>query len=130
MNDLVNMLQTLALVLTVLLEITMLLWIVYAFRKLIVVFNKLMEEMERPHVHVQTTTVAATTPAESPPTILPEEPAAPVVRYPCHRCKCKLPPLPLHSLIKDGVTILVFKCGRCGKETEIDPEKSEPVQPK
>lgn len=124
MNDLINLLQTLALVLTLILVIFVLGWIVYAFRKFVVLFNKLIEEMDQPKVQVHSATVTS---APEPPQnrIIREDVPAEIKRYPCHRCNAKLPEQPTHSVVKDETTLLVFKCKRCGKETEINPEVSE-----
>lgn len=123
MNDLINLLQTLALVLTLILVIFVLGWTVYAFRKFVVLFNKLVEELDRPQVQVHTNTVATTAPEPPPNRDIREDepPQVELKRYPCHRCKAKLPDVPALSVIKEGVTFLVFKCRRCGKETEVDP---------
>jgi hypothetical protein len=128
MNDLINLLQTLALVMTLILVIFVLGWTVYAFRKFVVLFNKLIEEIERPHKCLANDTPKATAPEplpEPPPNQSVQEDE--IKRYPCHRCKAKLPEAPTHSVIKDEVSVLVYKCRRCGKETEVDPATAEPV---
>jgi hypothetical protein len=130
MNDLINLLQTLALVLTLILVIFVLGWIVYAFRKFVVLFNRLIEEMEGPRCCCASQPDKATEKAivpEPPPNRDIQEDASPEIkRYPCHRCNAKLPEEPTHSVIKDEISILVFKCRRCGKETEINPTKDQP----
>jgi hypothetical protein len=129
MNDLVNLLQTLVLVLTLILVVFVLGWTVYAFRKFVILFNHLIDEIEKPRVCVHTEATATASP-ESRAVVAPvdaqEEPVE-LKRYPCHRCKAKLPEEPTHSVVKDEVNILVFKCRRCGKETEVDPLKTEPI---
>jgi DNA-directed RNA polymerase subunit RPC12/RpoP len=123
MNDLINLLQTLALVLTLILVIFVLGWTVYAFRKFVVLFNKLVDELERPQVQVHTSTIA-TAPPEPPVTREIDADTPPEIkRYKCHRCDAKLPETPTHSIVKDEVTLLVFKCRRCGKETEVNPDQ-------
>jgi DNA-directed RNA polymerase subunit RPC12/RpoP len=128
MNDLINLLQTLALVLTLILVIFVLGWIVYAFRKFVVLFNRLVEELEKPHVCVPHTATVSTAPASIPVVASEDAVVAPEVnRYACHRCKAKLPEAPTHSIVKDEIAFLVYKCRRCGKETEVDPAKTPPV---
>jgi ribosomal protein L40E len=129
MSDLINILQTLALVMTLLVVLFVLCWIVYAFRKFVTLFNKLIEEMERPRIHVQTTVSAAQPGAPVPtPEVLEEvDETAEIKRYPCHRCNARLPETPTHSVVKDEIAFLVYKCRRCGKETEVDPAKTLPV---
>ena len=137
MSDTVNALQTLALVLTCLVMLAILLWIVYFFPRMVRVFNAMLENLENPKVNVQTSTIStpmqitkdATVPVPEPqPTQTVQEDAAPEIkRYPCHRCSAKLPETPTHSIVKDGITLLVFKCRRCSKETEVDPEKTAPI---
>jgi DNA-directed RNA polymerase subunit RPC12/RpoP len=127
MTDLINLLQTLALVLTLLLVIFILLWIVYAFRKFVVLFNKMIEEIEKSLVRPQKMPVSEPEPVEeeeppAPPENVSDEPK----QYHCETCNAKLPLIPKHSVIKDTITLLVFKCRRCGKETEVDPAKGQP----
>jgi hypothetical protein len=127
MNDLINLLQTLALVLTLILVIFVLGWIVYAFRQFVVLFNKLIQELERPQVHVHTAT--ANTSPPSTPVEVKEDAVAPleIKRYACHVCRARLPEQPINGIIKDEISFLVYKCRRCGKETEVDPSKATPV---
>jgi hypothetical protein len=130
MTDLINLLQTLALVLTLILVIFVLGWIVYAFRKFVVLFNRLIEEIERPRCSCACRTDKATAPAivPAPPQnqSVEEEAEVPDEQYHCGTCDAKLPKIPKHSVIKDEISILVFKCRRCGKETEVDPAKGQP----
>jgi hypothetical protein len=127
MIEVINTLQTLASALTLMVQIFVLIGIVYAFRRCIKMFNALMEDLEAPKVNVATSTTTTTTLASASDriVILPE--AVPVKipeikRYKC-KCKAKLPETPEHSVIENDVTFLVFKCGRCGKDTKIDPSK-------
>lgn len=129
MNDLINLLQTLTLLVGLLCSIMVLLLIVYNLGRFATAFEKLIQAIDR--IGEATgccETPKAVGPPEPPPNQDIQENAAPKIkRYPCHRCDAKLPEEPINGVIKDGVSILVFKCRRCGKETEIDPEKSVPV---
>lgn len=135
MNDLVNALQTLALVLTLGLTLLTLVFVVYALAKLAGAFQELLKAIKQPHIHVHTATVTSSPgkqhvmEADAEPDTqedVPEDKIPPALerRYKCHRCNAKLPAEPTHSVIKETINYLVFKCRRCGKETEIDPEKT------
>jgi DNA-directed RNA polymerase subunit RPC12/RpoP len=129
MNDLINLLQTITLLVGLLLSITVLFLIVYTLGKFTTALQKLLKAIDQigqPVVQVHTSTIASA--PEPPPNRDIQEDAPPQMkRYPCGTCNAKLPEEPKHSVIKDDVSLLVFKCRRCGKETEINPEKWVPV---
>lgn len=127
MNDLVNPLQTLALVAVLVLTFAGLGWIVYAFTRFAAAFNKMIQTMEKTAEHTVTISTGQEEQAPEPPPNrdIREDVPVELKRYQCHRCHAKLPESPTHSIIKEAVTFLVFKCRRCGKETEVNPEASE-----
>lgn len=129
MKEVIDSLQTLVLCLTLLLTVFTLGWVVYAFRRVVILFNGLIEEFEKPRVYAQTATTTAAVESEvRQAEAQAPEAVPPIKRYPCHRCKAKLPEVPTHSRIEGETTFLVFKCKRCGKETEVDPA-TETVKP-
>lgn len=126
MADLINMLQTITLLAGLLLSVSVLFMIVYFIAKLATAFETMLKAIERIGQKI------AIVPVPEPVQVEEEAPAPPENRddepqqYHCTTCNAKLPLTPKHSVIKDEITLLVFKCRRCGKETEVDPAKGQP----
>src|SRR3546814_2853610 len=58
MNSVFNLMQTLAIGSTLMLILFVLGWMLYAFRRFVILFNQLMEELEKPRVCVHSTVTA------------------------------------------------------------------------
>lgn len=124
MKETLETLQTLVLLMTLLLQIIMVLGIVYAFRLILQVLREFSAgNIESIRGLLKTIDKAA---KEEPlmgahTKAQPSEATEPQIpRAKCHRCSAKLPEQPKDSRIEGEATILVFKCGRCGKDTEVD----------
>jgi DNA-directed RNA polymerase subunit RPC12/RpoP len=130
MADLINLLQTITLLAGLCLSVTVLFMIVYFLGKLASAFETLLKAIEKiGKEHA----IVPVRPTKEPEDEIDEpEPAPPAnqavepQQYHCETCNAKLPLMPKHSVIKDTITLLVFKCRRCGKETEVDPAKGQP----
>lgn len=131
MKDAIDALQTLILLLTVAIQLAILLGVVNTLRWIIPLLRELREmARDKPVVQiVQTNTSgAAATPAvpvivtaETELVDTPKKEQAPALpRYNC-RCKVRLPETPIHSVVRENTTFLVYKCGRCGKMMEVNP---------
>jgi hypothetical protein len=127
MKETLDTLQTLVLLMTLLLQTIMVLGIVYSFRLILQVLREfasgnadairsLLKTIEAPLGESKGSFIAPTNPLPPPPP--PSDPAIP--RAKCHRCQAKLPEVPKDSRIDGEATILIFKCGRCGKDTDVD----------
>jgi hypothetical protein len=133
MKETIDALQTLVLLMTLLLSVIMLLGFVYVFRLLLAALKQLAQfASDRPVIAVQPAPQAPAAQVEkhAPAAEKPED--APkalssLPRYRCHRCDAKLPESPVSSRIDGTTTLLNYKCGRCGKQTEVNPEKDTPI---
>jgi hypothetical protein len=124
MRESIEALQITLLLTTLLLSLVMLLGFVYTFRLLIAALKQLAQLVN------ETPSGAKAPPSPVP---APPAPAATVeelkpVSLPRYKCKCnaRLPENPKSSRIDGLNTILIYKCGRCGKDTEVNLS-TEPV---
>jgi hypothetical protein len=123
MKETLDTLQTLVLLMTLLLQTIMVLGIVYALRLIL----QALKDLAVSNAQVTRRVLSAIDERPVPePSIDPapahaEASAQPAIpRAKCHRCQAKLPEVPKDSRIDGEATILVFKCGRCGKDTDVD----------
>lgn len=130
MADLINLLQTITLLAGLLVSVVVLFMIVYFLGKLTTAFETLLKAIERigqqPAIVPVRPTREPEDEVDEPVPAPPENHDVEPQQYHCDTCKAKLPLIPKHSVIKDTITLLVFKCRRCGKETEVDPAKGQP----
>jgi RNase P subunit RPR2 len=132
MKETIDALQMLVLLMVLLLSLVMLLGFVYTFRLLLAALKNLGQTAaDKPLVTSQTHTATATVEkAVEIEKAIDTPKAVALPRYLCHRCNGRLPETPVSSRIDGDATFLKYKCGRCGKETEIDPEKATPAPPR
>lgn len=123
MRDTIETLQTLVLLLTVLLQVITALGFVYSFNLLIKALKQLATTVSEPtkvviqtHEHVETPVPPP--PQHAPP---PQANSAPLPVFKCARCDARLPATPLASRGDGDVVILIYKCGRCGKHSGVNP---------
>lgn len=129
MKETIDTLQTLILLMTLLLHVITMIGTVYCFSFLVPVLKDLaLFRLTLPRVSIQTSETTASCPSpeqDKPPVKTVEEKVTVSTLLPRFKCKCKarLPEIPLSSRVTAEGTLLTYRCGRCGKETEVDPAK-------
>lgn len=132
MKETLETLQTLVLLMTLLLQVIMVLGIVYAFSLILRVLREFSAgnaESVRSLLNAIKEPPAKPVVEEHVETPAPDHPAPTIPRAKCHRCSAKLPELPKDSRIEGEATILIFKCGRCGKDTEVHAGSGQVLTP-
>lgn len=131
MKETLETLQTLVLLMTLLLQMIMVLGIVYAFRLILPILKDISvgnAQITRSLINALEERPAPE-PSTAPVHVYTEASQPAIPRAKCHRCQAKLPELPKDSRIEGEATILIFKCGRCGKDTEVMAGTGEVLTP-
>lgn len=128
MNIVVQVIEN-ALLLSKCLALSAFAWcLVYATKTLCrYVEEKRIQPGQGPVVSVSSTMSSAQMQVvSSPPAAMDVPPKK--LRYMCKgKCRCRLPEDPIRAEAREAKSILIYRCGKCSKEQEIDPETDQPV---